>query len=242
LPESCVEKCAAYLIPTRNRSRARPPDASGRIKSEIVLSLLTRKSRSLLDFGLDPSWRSIVALGLLAVMMALISLASVPGRIGWFGVGLAELMLAIAVVDWRHFIIPDRLNAAAFALGLVLAWWQDPQDPFVALATALARGAVLAAAFWALRFCYQRVRGREGLGLGDVKLAGVAGVWLGWPMLPLVVELAAVAALIFYGLRQVIQKQSWSATSRLPFGVFLAVDLWITWLFENASTPLLCCP
>jgi leader peptidase (prepilin peptidase)/N-methyltransferase len=210
-----------------------------------VLFLSTKKSRSLLNFGLHRSWPAIVAIGLLAVMMALISLASVPGRIGWFGVGLAELMLAIAVIDWRHFIIPDRLNAAAFALGLVLVWWQDPQDPqdpFVALATALARGAVLAAVFWALRFCYQRIRGREGLGLGDVKLAGVAGVWLGWPMLPLVVELAAVAALIFYGLHQLIQKEAWSATSRLPFGVFLAIALWLTWLFENASDPLLCCP
>jgi leader peptidase (prepilin peptidase) / N-methyltransferase len=206
-----------------------------------VLSSSTKKSRSLLNFGLDPSWPFIVTIGLLAVIMALISLASVPGRIGWFGVGLAELMLAIAVIDWRHFIIPDRLNAAAFALGLVLMWWQDPQDPLGALATALARGAVLAAAFWALRFCYQRIRGREGLGLGDVKLAGVAGVWLGWPMLPLVVELAAVAALTFYGLRQVIQRESWSATSRLPFGVFLAIALWLTWLFENANEPLLCC-
>jgi leader peptidase (prepilin peptidase)/N-methyltransferase len=212
-----------------------------------VLSSSTKKSRSLLKSGLDPSWRSIVTIGLLAVAMALLSLVSVPARIGWFGAGLAELMLAIAVIDWRHFIIPDRLNAAACALGLVLVWWQDPQDPFVALAVVLARGAALAAAFWALRFCYQRLRGREGLGLGDVKLAGVAGVWLGWPMLPLVVELAAVAALIFYGLRQVIQKESWSATSRLPFGVFLAIALWLTWLFEqtwlfeNTSEPLLCC-
>jgi leader peptidase (prepilin peptidase) / N-methyltransferase len=207
----------------------------------MVLFLSTKKSRSLLNFGLHPSWPAIVAIGLLAAVMALISLASVPGRIGWFGVGLAELMLAIAVIDWRHFIIPDRLNATAFALGLVLVWWQDTQDPFVALATALARGAVLAATFWALRFCYQHLRGREGLGLGDVKLAGVAGVWLGWLMLPLMVELAAVAALIFYGLRQVIQKESWSATSRLPFGVFLAIALWLTWLFENSSEPLLCC-
>jgi len=205
-----------------------------------VLSSSTKKSRSLLNFGLDPSWPSILTIGLLAVMMALVSLVSVPGSIGWFGVGLAELMLAIAIIDWRHFIIPDRLNAAAFVLGLVHAWWQDPHDPLVALATALVRGAILAAAFWALRFCYQRIRGREGLGLGDVKLAGVAGVWLGWSMLPLAVELAAVSALAFYGFHRWIQKESWSATSRLPFGVFLAIAVWLTWMFEN--TTLLCCP
>ncbi len=104
----------------------------------------------------------MLAIGLLAVMMARVSLASVPESVRWFGVGLAELMLAIAIIDWRHFIIPNRLNATAFLLGLVHAWWQDPQDPLVALATALARGAVLAAAFWALRFCYERIRGRDG--------------------------------------------------------------------------------
>jgi leader peptidase (prepilin peptidase) / N-methyltransferase len=207
-----------------------------------VLFTSTKKSRSLLNFGLDPSWPSILTISLLAVMMALASLASVPGSIGWLGVGLAELMLAIAIIDWRHFLIPDRLSAAAFVLGLAHAWWQDPQDLVVALATALARGAVLAIAFWALRFCYRHIRGREGLGFGDVKLAGVAGVWLGWPMLPLVVELAAVAALMFYGLRQVIQKKELSATSRLPFGTFLAMAIWLTWVFENMTLPLPCCP
>ncbi len=201
-----------------------------------MLSSSTKKSRSLLNFGLDTSWPSIITIGLLAVMMALVSLASVPESIGWLGVGLAELMLAIAIIDWRHFIIPDRLNAAAFVLGLVHAWRQDPQDLVIALATALARGAVLAAAFWALRICYQRIRGREGLGFGDVKLAGVAGVWLGWSMLPVAVELAAVSALAFYGLHRWIQKESWSATSRLPFGVFLAIAVWLAWVFENLGS------
>jgi len=199
-----------------------------------------KKSRLLLNSRLDPSWPFMLAIGLLAVMMALVSLASVPESVRWFGVGLAELMLAIAIIDWRHFIIPNRLNATAFLLGLVHAWWQDPQDPLVALATALARGAVLAAAFWALRFCYERIRGREGLGFGDVKLAAVAGVWLGWSMLPLAVELAAVSALAFYGLRQVIQREPWSVSSRIPFGMFLAIAVWLTWMFEN--TTLLCCP
>ena len=199
-----------------------------------------KKSRLLFSFCLDPSWPSVLTIGLLAVMMALVSVASVPESIAWFGVGFAELMLAIAIIDWRHFIIPDRLNATAFALGLAQVWWQDPQDPLVALATALARGAVLAAAFWALRFCYQRIRGREGLGFGDVKLAAVAGVWLGWSMLPLAVEIAAVSALAFYGLRQVILSESWSGSSRIPFGMFLAIAVWLTWMFEN--TTLLCCP
>ncbi len=42
---------------------------------------------------------------------------------------------------------------------------------------------------------YRRLRGREGIGLGDVKLAGVAGAWLDWQSIPIAVEIAALAAL-----------------------------------------------
>lgn len=193
----------------------------------------TSASRHLLS--VDRSWPIILMIGLGSVAMALVSIASVPGTIGWLGIGLAELMLAIAVIDWRHFIIPDRLNAAAFVLGLAHAWLQNPEDILVTLTSALARGAVLAIAFWALRVTYERIRGREGLGFGDVKLAGVAGVWLGWLMLPLAVELAAVSALGFYGLRQALVRKPMSATSRLPFGGFLAIAIWLTWILENTS-------
>jgi leader peptidase (prepilin peptidase) / N-methyltransferase len=230
-----VPKCAAYLELKCLLSLIQTPNSPVEIMSEIVNFFSTSTSRHFLSLGSDRSWPFILAISLLSVSMALVSIASVPGAIGWFGIGLAELMLVIAVIDWRHFIIPDRLNAAAFVLGLAHAWFQNPEDIVVTLASALARGAVLAAAFWALRLSYDRLRGREGLGFGDVKLAGVAGVWLGWLMLPLAVELAAVSALAFYGLRQVFSREPMSATSRLPFGGFLAIAIWLTWILENAS-------
>ena len=48
---------------------------------------------------------------------------------------------------------------------------------------------------------YRRIRGRDGIGLGDVKLAGVAGVWLDWWVLPVAIEIAALAALAVYAMR-----------------------------------------
>jgi hypothetical protein len=47
------------------------------------------------------------------------SIIAAPGLGGAAGAGLACLMVAIAVVDARRFIIPDEFNAAALALGLV---------------------------------------------------------------------------------------------------------------------------
>ena len=49
-----------------------------------------------------------------------------------------------------------------------------------AVGFALLRGAVLALLFLGAARRYRRLRGRDGIGLGDVKLAGVAGAWLGW--------------------------------------------------------------
>jgi len=108
------------------------------------------------------------------------SLFFLPNAQGIVGASLAVLMIAIAFVDARRFIIPDELTAAAMALGFLHAALQASGSIVEALANAALRGAILAFAFLTLRILYRRLRGRDGIGLGDVKLAGVAGVWVDW--------------------------------------------------------------
>jgi leader peptidase (prepilin peptidase)/N-methyltransferase len=98
---------------------------------------------------------------------------------------------------------------------------------------AVLRGAVLAGCFFALRALYARVRGREGIGLGDVKLAGAGGVWLAWTTIPVAIEIAALAALAVYVVRQFAGGKMMSATARMPFGLFLAPAIWLGWLLEQ---------
>jgi len=76
------------------------------------------------------------------------------------------------------------------------------------------------------------MRGRPGLGLGDVKLAGVAGAWLDWLVIPIAIELAAFSALTAYLLQHIVLARSISPTKRLPFGTFFAPAIWVSWLFE----------
>lgn len=161
------------------------------------------------------------------------SLILFPNAQGAIGGGLAVLMIAIAVVDARRFIIPDELTAAALALGFLHAAIQGADLIVEALASAALRGAVLAFAFLSLRILYRRIRGREGIGLGDVKLAGVAGVWLDWSMAPVAIEIAALAALAVYAVRLLSKGRSVRSTSRLPFGLFLAPAIWIGWLLQS---------
>jgi leader peptidase (prepilin peptidase) / N-methyltransferase len=152
--------------------------------------------------------------------------------VGFLGACLAVLMVTIAVIDWRSFIIPDALNAAGFCLGLVHSLVQQPDGMLLAVALAVVRGAALALLFLTIRHGYARTRGRQGLGLGDVKLAGVAGAWLDWSTMPIAIEIAAFAALAIYASWQLVLGRPISATSRLPFGFFFAPAIWICWLIE----------
>lgn len=179
----------------------------------------------------------LAAVAIVAVAAAAASLILVPGAHGALGAGLALVMVAIAAVDARRFIIPDVLSAAALALGLVHAALDPWQTPVEGLGLALLRGAVLAACFFALRAVYFRIRGREGIGLGDVKLAGVAGVWLDWTTMPVAIEIAALAALAVYLVGRLMSGRPIAALARLPFGLFLAPAIWLGWLIENAWLP-----
>jgi leader peptidase (prepilin peptidase) / N-methyltransferase len=168
-----------------------------------------------------------------AIATAAASMIAVPGARGVAGAGLACLMIAIAAVDARRFIIPDELTAAAVALGLADAAIRHPDGIGEALAVAVLRAGIVAAAFFGLWALYRRLRGREGIGLGDVKLAGVAGAWLDWPSIPVAVEIAALAALAVCLVRWLALGRAISATTRLPFGAFLAPAIWIAWLGET---------
>ena len=138
----------------------------------------------------------IVLIGALAVAL---SFVASPDLRGVFGAALALLMLAIAVSDIRHFIIPDAVSATAFILGLFFAALFDDAPLSDAVLMCLLRATAAALPLLALMLLYEWWRGRPGLGLGDVKLAAVAGAWLDWFTIVGVIEVAALAALTAYG-------------------------------------------
>jgi leader peptidase (prepilin peptidase)/N-methyltransferase len=173
-------------------------------------------------------------IGLIGLATAAASIWAVPGTNGFLGAGLALLMLAIAVVDFRHFIIPDELTAAALVLAVVNAAMAETPASIESVAAAVLRGSLTMLFFLGVRTIHGRLRQREGLGLGDVKLAFVAGAWLDWSMIPIAIEIAALAALVAYGGWQAFGKRPLSSTSRLPFGLFFAPAIWLSWLMAAA--------
>jgi leader peptidase (prepilin peptidase)/N-methyltransferase len=178
--------------------------------------------------------RGNALVGLIGALGVGASFAASPDWRGAFGAALALLMLAIAVSDVRHLIVPDPLSGAAFVLGLIYAALVDDGPVTQAIVMSLIRAAVAALPLLALMLIYEWWRGRPGLGLGDVKLAAVAGAWLDWLNIVAVIEVAALAALAVYGVWRYALRRPIESTTPLPFGLFLAPAIWAGWLAEPA--------
>jgi leader peptidase (prepilin peptidase)/N-methyltransferase len=139
--------------------------------------------------------------------------------LGWF-------LIALAAIDWRTLRLPDSLTLPLLAIGLLSAWFYDRGHW---LDHAL--GAVLAfAVFAGLTFAYRRLRGREGLGLGDAKLAGALGAFVAWQGMSGAVFLGAMAALATVLVRALLRRPL-ARAEPIAFGPFLALGAWIVWLY-----------
>jgi leader peptidase (prepilin peptidase) / N-methyltransferase len=128
------------------------------------------------------------------------------------GLVLVTTLAAVTLTDLERRIIPNRVLAVAAVLGVVIAALGDPGSlPERAIAAAAAGGLLFAAAL-----LYPR-----GMGLGDVKLAALMGLYLGRDVGPaLLVALLAGSAV---GLAMVAREGSSARRKAIPFGPFLAL-------------------
>ncbi|HUS53084.1 MAG TPA: A24 family peptidase [Thermohalobaculum sp.] len=162
---------------------------------------------------------------LAAISVALWSVLIAPGWLAWATAGLGWTLLALAVIDYRHMILPDVLNLLLIPAGLAVA----TLTPAAALQHHIAGVMAGAASLGAVAWIYQRLTGRDGLGLGDVKLFAAAGAWVGWQGLPSVLLIGATVGL---AAACVLARTKGAPGPREPvaFGPYLALGYWITWL------------
>lgn len=139
---------------------------------------------------------------------------------------LGVLMIAGADVDARTLLLPDVVTWGAAGCGIIAAAALDPDDPWFALAAAIARAAGTALALALLQWCYARLRTREGLGFGDVKLAAAVGAWLPLKAIPLCFGLASGGALVAVMLAR-LRGEMVDAATKVPLGAFLCPALWL---------------
>jgi leader peptidase (prepilin peptidase)/N-methyltransferase len=164
---------------------------------------------------------------------AALSVALLPLPLAAFAAALGVLTVLIAVVDLDRYIIPDSAVLAMLTLGLTLAAIEGSGARMAAITDAVLRAFATGGALYLLRSAYRWRTGIDGLGLGDVKLAAVAGPWLMWPTLPFAIAVAAVAALLTTSMRAIILREGLHMKQELPFGAFLAPAVWISLLIER---------
>lgn len=176
-----------------------------------------------------------LAMELLAVLVPAGLLAAVPD-VAWSdllaGSVLGWWLLALAAIDLACWRLPDGLTLPLLLAGLAEAWALGARDPGHAPPWALLADRGLAALLGfaclaLLASLYRRVRGREGVGLGDAKLLAAGGAWCGLAALPWIVLIGAGTGIAF-GLA-LHGRQARGATA-IPFGPTLAFGIWAAFL------------
>jgi leader peptidase (prepilin peptidase) / N-methyltransferase len=131
-------------------------------------------------------------------------------------VAFACALIVLFVTDLQHKILPNVVTVPGVAVGFACSLFLPPgwRDSLIGIAVG---GGVL----FAIAEAYYRVRGQEGLGMGDVKLLGMIGAFLGWKLVLLTLVLASFAGSLAGGI--LIASGRGSMKYALPFGTFLAV-------------------
>jgi leader peptidase (prepilin peptidase)/N-methyltransferase len=133
------------------------------------------------------------------------------------GAFLSSACLALLAIDAEFQILPDKITLTGIVAGLALSFVSGGRSP----ASAFIGAAVGAGGLWLVAFVYERIAGHEGMGLGDVKMLGMIGAFLGpWGVLVTILLASVTGSIVGVGL---IAAGAGDRKLRLPFGVFLAV-------------------
>ncbi|QGH63238.1 prepilin peptidase [Serratia proteamaculans] len=137
---------------------------------------------------------------------------------------VAATLLALALIDWQHRLLPDRLTQPLLWAGLLV----NQQGYFVSLTEAVTGASAGYLSLWMLNAAYRRRRKTDGIGQGDFKLLAALGAWTGWAALPMLVTGAAAAGLCATAIARLLRKAGRQDT--LPFGLYLAFAGWLVLL------------
>ena len=141
------------------------------------------------------------------------------------GLYLVTVLAAICAIDARYGIIPDSL-VATLAVGGLLQTWLTGQ---VGLSERVFEAVAMLTAAALFRASYRWIRGFDGLGLGDVKFAAAAALWIGIQSVPVLLLMAVASAAVSLLIMRA-EGHDMHGQQAISFGPHLAVGLWLTWV------------
>jgi leader peptidase (prepilin peptidase)/N-methyltransferase len=146
--------------------------------------------------------------------------------------------VVLSLIDWEFRILPDVITLPGILIGFLVSWGDPSRGWLFSLAGVLSG----AGSLWLIAVAYRSLRGRDGMGLGDVKYLGMIGAVLGWSgvlwtmmMASLVGSVAGLAFGLWSRMRS--NESGGTPTAALqvaiPFGPFLAAAAFAYSLFSD---------
>lgn len=158
---------------------------------------------------------------LLSIIVAVACLLQFGWSVKTFGLMVFACgMVTLAVVDQRTNYLPDQLTLPMMWIGLLFQL--SPATKTVGI-----ENAVLGVVFgylilWAVAYMFLKLRGKEGLGYGDMKLIAVVGAWLGPLSIPIVLFFASLLG-IAWQLVAIVRRKIHSQ-DQFPFGPWIVMS------------------
>jgi leader peptidase (prepilin peptidase) / N-methyltransferase len=166
------------------------------------------------------------AIELAALAIAIWAASLSRGAPFYYSCLLGWLLLPLAAIDIQSYRVSNVLTASLAVAGISANLALMANAFWAHCVGAIAGGVAL----WGVAGTYRLIRGRDGLGFGDAKLFAAAGIWVGWQGLVSVMLTATLAALTSVAISRTLGAQLRPDT-KIPFGPFLALGLWLTWLY-----------
>ena len=164
---------------------------------------------------------------------------------------LAALLIGLLFSDLEERILPDELTLGGAAIGIILSYFVKVQDfaahllflmvgnpldersPWLSVAESVLGAFFPAFILWLGGYIYEKVRKREGMGFGDVKMMMMIGAFLGTRGTILTMVIASVlGSVVGFVYIRITHKEV--STYELPFGSFLAFGALLVTLIEPA--------
>ena len=163
-----------------------------------------------------------------------------------YGISITTLLLIILsiffiiifFIDLKHYIIPNELTFPLMVIGFIKSF--DPnlnQTIFPNYINSLLGGVFGYSIIWLIIFFYNKVRNKEGMGLGDAKLMAVVGFWFGWASIPFTIFISSIVALVI--VIPSLVKKTRDMSAQIPFGPYIIIGCILYVSFSNQIKYLL---
>lgn len=164
-----------------------------------------------------------------------------------FDLAFVAAILALIFIDAEHMILPNVITYPGAVVALVarvvvpnlygvasLGGTQTQMRPWLVSLGGALLGALVGGGFlWLVGFIWERWRGVEAMGLGDVKMMFMVGAYLGWPLTLLTIFVGVLTGSVA-GVAVMARSKERDMQMMLPFGIFLGAGSLVSLFFGTA--------